>query len=137
VLVDVEQGQILTKHDILSRLGKPDTFSEGGSKEESDRTTMTSYRYQLVPGEYLFPGSERADLGAAWHADFLFDERPKHGRRGRLNSVPDDTTPLSVVSFTDNDACVGGYLFPSRERIRSSLPGDGQIEAGEKVRKRE
>lgn len=84
LLVEVENGQILTKSDVVSRLGRPDTSQETGSKQYSDRTISTRYRYRLAPGEYLFPSQERADLGAGWHADFLFDERANHGRRGRL-----------------------------------------------------
>ena len=124
MLADVEQGQILTKSDVVSRLGRPDSFQETGSKEYSDRTISTRYRYQLAAGEYSFPGPERADLGAGWRADFLFDERANHGRRGRLWSVADDSKPLSVVVISDNDAEVGSHTFRSREK-------------GEKGRKRE
>jgi hypothetical protein len=120
---DVERGVTLTKKDVASRLGKPDETQGTGHKQFADRCISTTYRYRLAPGDYLFPNSERAQIDRTWRADFYFDERVKHGRRGRLYYVVDDTTPLVRVSIADNSG-PSRFVFPSSKRSRYELPGE-------------
>jgi hypothetical protein len=117
---DIECGETLTRKDVLSRLGKPDVVQETGSKEYGDRCILTTYDYDLSPGQYRFPNSERANVGSAWWAHFIFDERVNHGRRGRIYYVVDETTPPSTVAISDNDG-PGGFVFPKSKRNRYEI----------------
>jgi len=120
---DVERGATLTKKDVASRLGKPDELQATGHKQFADRCISTKYRYPLAPGEYVFSNSERANVGPGWFADFYFDERVNHGKRGRLYYLIDDTTPLSVVLISDKDSREN-LVFPSSRRSLHKLPGE-------------
>jgi hypothetical protein len=123
---DIERGETLTKRDVGSRLGKPDELQMTGHKQFSDRVISTRNRYALAPGEYLLPNSERANIGPGGSAEFSFDERVNHGKRGRLYYVVDDTTPLLRVSITDDQDWRESFLFPSSRRSFYKLPGEKQ-----------
>lgn len=118
LIADVERGQALTKKDVVARLGKPDRIQETGSKEFVDRYISTTYHYALAPGEYHFPGSERANVRPGWEARFLFNERLNHGPSGRLDSVIDDTVPLSSVLVSQRGHSDLTFLFPASRRGR-------------------
>src|ERR1700722_7662109 len=58
LLADAEHEQILNKKLVESRMGRPDTIDQTGSKQFEDKIISTSYRYHLAAGEYILPDSQ-------------------------------------------------------------------------------
>jgi hypothetical protein len=116
LIADLERGESLTREDVGSRLGRPDEIEETGSKDYGDRVILTTYRYSLATGDYLFPNSERADIGTGASACFYFDERVKHGRGGRVYSVVDETVPVESILIYSRETGQPRFEFRTHKR---------------------
>lgn len=123
LIVDVEHGGILTKKDVVSRLGKPDSSQETGSKKYTDRVILTICRYDLSTGDYDLPAAPRLTVGLGCRAKLVFDDREQvHDPRGRLVSTPGDFAPLVEIQFMDQghillrDSRGAPLVFPTGRR---------------------
>jgi len=115
LLAEAEHDRTLTKKDVESRLGMPDSVHPTGSKQYSDKIILTGYVYDLPPGEYTLPNSQKVSFqsGGRAHFTFTFDERTTYGSDGRPIKVRDDTAPLVLIELEIADDERYPHIFRS------------------------
>ena len=101
LLTQADHEATLTKRNVESRMGKPDSVHVTGSKEFEDKVILTHYCYHLAPGDYILLKSQSVCLGSGAQVSITFNERLTYGSRGRPYSIRDDTAPLVLIQLED------------------------------------